>query len=172
MKRLLHDRIREQHRLLGRLLSVSMYNSARRLGPHLCNRHALEMLLLDEIDAMRFCKFLYVLDLQGRQISSNATRRGLDPTRFGRDRSQREYLQGLSDRINFRLSSPYISANCTRPSITAIQVIRDRSGARRGILGADYDLHELPHSEDLYREPPDHPAGRPGDSLWAVQPAP
>lgn len=152
MKLLLHDSIREQHRILGNMLAISMHNSARRLGPHLGNRHALEMLLLDEISAMRFCKFLYIVDLQGRQISANASRDGLDTTQFGRDRSQREYLKGIPDTVNFRLSNAYISANRKRPSITAIQVIRDRSGARRGFLGADYDLRELPHSEDLYRE--------------------
>lgn len=46
MKLLLHDSTREQPRLRGNLLAISMHNSARRLGPHLENRHTLEMLLL------------------------------------------------------------------------------------------------------------------------------
>ena len=152
MKLLLHDSIREQHRMLGSLLAISMHDTARRLGPHLKSRHTLEMLLLDEISAMRYCKFLYVMDLQGRQITANATSHGLDTKHLGRDRSRREYMQGLSGAINFRLSNAYISTNCKRPSITAIQVIRDRDGARSGFLGADYDLRELPHTGDLYQE--------------------
>lgn len=152
MKLLLHDSIREQRRMLAYMLAISMHSSARRISPHLENRHSLEMLLLDEINAMQYCKFLYVMDLRGRQITANATRQGLDTTQFGRDRSQREYMQGLSGAINFRLSNAYISLNCKRPSMTAIQVIRDRSGTRRGFLGADYDLRELPHTADLYPE--------------------
>ena len=152
MKLLLHDSIRQQRRILGNLLAISMHNSARRLGQHLDNRHSLEILLLDVIGAMQNCKFLYIMDLQGRQITSNATHQGLDTSQFDRDRSQHEYMQGLSETINFRLSNAYISANCKRPSITAIQVIRDRNGVRSGFLGADYDLRELPHTDDLYRE--------------------
>ena len=60
-----------------------------------------------------------------------------------------ETIIGFSD---FRLSEAYIRKNNKRPSITAIQVIRDRSMQRVGYLGADFDLRELPHTGAVYRE--------------------
>ncbi|MDH3355251.1 MAG: PDC sensor domain-containing protein, partial [Chromatiales bacterium] len=71
------------------------------------------------------------------------------------NRMSRPYMQGIVDVTDFKLSDAYISRNKKRPSITAIQVIRDQDGSRIGFLGADYDLRELPHTEQMYHESDD-----------------
>jgi hypothetical protein len=62
-----------------------------------------------------------------------------------------QHMQDAS--IDFNLSEAYISRNKKRPSVTAVQTIRDEHGRRVGFLGVDYDLRELPHSEVIYEEP-------------------
>jgi hypothetical protein len=115
----------------------------------------LEALLQEELPNIEYCKHLYVLDANGVQITANVTRDGLDNNHFGRERSDRPYMQHIVGITDFKLSEAYISRNNKRPSLTAIQVIRnaDGEGERIGFLGADYDLRELPGSEGLYKEP-------------------
>ncbi len=148
----LQESIDRQREMLTDLLTISMYKSARRLAPLMSNRYALEMLLVDEVRSMRFCKYLYVLDAGGTQVTSNVTREGVDRSQFARNRSYRNYMQDIVGTTDFRLSRAYISKNTNRPSMTAIQVIRDNSGKRVGFLGADYDLRELPLTQRPYSE--------------------
>jgi len=54
---------------------------------------------------------------------------------------------------DFELSKAYITKNTKRPSITGIQLIRDKQGNRLGFLGVDYDLRELPRDDTMYEEP-------------------
>ena len=61
-------------------------------------------------------------------------------------------MRGVFDQ-DFTLSDAYISRNKKRPSLTAIQTIRDQKNNRIGFLGVDYDLRELPRTGALYEEP-------------------
>jgi hypothetical protein len=146
------EAISRQREMLTDLLTVPMYRMARRMGPLIELRNALEFLLIDEIEQLPYCMSLYVLDENGHQITANVGRDGVDRSQYARNRAACEYMQDIIGVSDFRLSAAYISSNLKRPSITAIQVIRDRNMQRVGFLGADFDLRELPHTGSVYRD--------------------
>jgi hypothetical protein len=152
MLELLKERIAAQRQMLQELLIASMRNTGERMSQIMDNRDALEMLLLDEIGNMMYCKHLYVLDANAVQITANITREGRDKSRFNSDRSDRIYMQNITGRREFRLSDAYISKNKKRPSLTAVHVIKDSEGNRLGYLGADYDIRELPQTGVMYKQ--------------------
>ncbi|MBK1700519.1 PDC sensor domain-containing protein [Thiococcus pfennigii] len=119
------------------------------------DRRALESLLVAALPSLPSCKYLYVLDAEARQITSNVSAQGLLPEHFGRDRSARPYLADALGGARFALSPAYISRNARRPSLTAVQRIGDDDAAARplGFLGADFDLRDLPLTRPLYEQP-------------------
>jgi hypothetical protein len=149
----LKQTIRQQREFLTQLLSRALLKLAKRCPPLMRQRAALEALLQAELPNIAYCKHLYLLDAEGRQVTANITREGLDQAHFGRNRMDRPYMQRIIGHTDFKLSDAYISRNKKRPSMTAIQVIRDSDGERIGFLGADYDLRELPGSAGIYQEP-------------------
>jgi hypothetical protein len=149
----LQENIRRQREALTALLAEKMHDLALRCARVMDDRAALEALLGEALSELAYCKHLYVMDAEGVQITDNITRGGPDPDHRGRDRADRPYMQGIVGSTDFKLSEAYISRNKKRPSLTAVQVIRDREGRRIGFLGADYDLRELPHTGGLYQEP-------------------
>lgn len=151
MLALLKERIDAQRLLLQELLSASMKKTSDRISVLMANRDALEVLLQDELTNMMYCKHLYVLDANAVQLTANITRNGKDSDHLERDRSDRGYMQGIVGVTEFRLSDAYISKNKKRPSLTAVQVIRNGDGDLLGFLGADYDVRELPHTELMYK---------------------
>jgi hypothetical protein len=44
------------------------------------------------MEELPYCKYLYALDANARQITANVARSGLMPEQFGRDRRERPYL--------------------------------------------------------------------------------
>ncbi|MFA7095562.1 MAG: PDC sensor domain-containing protein [Gammaproteobacteria bacterium] len=149
----LQESIRRQREALTALLGEPMHDLAARCAAVIGERRALETLLISARTQLPYCKHLYVLDADGRQITDNITRDGHDAAHFGRDRSSRPYMQGIVGSTDFKLSDAYISRNKKRPSLTAIQVIRGTGGNRIGFLGADFDLRELPLTGAVYQEP-------------------
>lgn len=154
MPHTLQKSIEQQRARLIDLLGQALKQYALTVQPLLHDRAWLDeqlRLIFKQID---HCKYVYVLDTQGVQLSSTVNRYGLEFADYQRDRSIRPYLQHIADdTIDFNLSVAYISRNKKRPSLTAIQTIRDQQGQRLGFLGVDYDLRELPHSEMIYEEP-------------------
>jgi hypothetical protein len=100
------------------------------------------------------CTYLYVVGADGVQVCDNVSRDGLMPGHFGRNRSQRPYMQEPIPPWGFLLSDAYISLAAHRPSLTALQVIAIEHRVV-GYLGADFDLRALPVTAGLYREPGD-----------------
>jgi hypothetical protein len=151
MDRELQRQVTQQRSMINETLRPRTAKLAIRCRPLLDDREALERILQEAMPSLPYCKYLYVLDAQGRQITSNITRNGTQPDQYGRDRSGRPYMQGVDDaELDFSLSSAYISRNKRRPSLTAVQIIRSRDGEIAGYLGVDYDLRELPHVERLH----------------------
>ena len=145
--------IDRQRQLLQRWLSSSLNGLAgdcSRLWP---DRDALEARLLEGLLELPYCKYLYVLDLGGRQVTANASRSGLLQAHFGRNRAGRPYLAAAFSGAAFSLSEAYLSRNSRRPSLTAVQAIVDAAGRRQGFLAADFDLRELPVTRSSYRQP-------------------
>jgi len=144
--------VRQRMLLRGRLASPlkRLASACREVWPE---RSGLEQRLVAGLAALPYCKYLYLLDRDARQMTANVSPRGLLPEHFGRDRGQRPYLAEAIAGQPFSLSDAYISRNARRPSLTAIQRIEDESGALLGYLGADFDLRELPLTRELYQQP-------------------
>lgn len=142
----------KQREELTALLGPAMNALATACSDVFADRSAVEELLDGALIGMPHCKHLFALDAEGRQFVDNITREGRDPAHYGRDRSLRPYVQGLAGSTDFKLSEAYISRNRKVPMLTAVQVVRDGAGERIGFIGADYDLRELPATEQLYRD--------------------
>ncbi|NBC12312.1 MAG: hypothetical protein GVY09_03025 [Gammaproteobacteria bacterium] len=116
------------------------------------DRAALESMLERALAELPACKYLYLLDANARQVTSNFSRQGPMPEHHDRDRSQRPYMAEALAGAEFSLSPAYLSRNQGRPSLTAIQRITAADGSLLGFLGADFDLRELPLTRELYRQ--------------------
>jgi hypothetical protein len=137
-------------------LACKLREPLARLGeqciPAWGDRDALNRLLLDGLATVPHCSWLYVLGSDGIQICDNVGLVGILPGHYGRDRSQRPYMQEQVPPWGFLLSDAYISLLNQRPSLTALQVVRSEHGTL-GYLGADFDLRDLPVDSELYEEP-------------------
>lgn len=154
MSNTLKHTINAQRASLKDMLGNTLSQFARELPLLMADSDKLDVHLVDMFSKLELCKYVYVLDENAHQISSTVSRYGPDEESRGRDRSERPYLHHMYDEtIDFNLSEAYISRNKKRPSLTAVQTIRNPSGQRLGFLGVDYDLRELPHSEMIYAEP-------------------
>ncbi len=149
----LQQSIARQRDELGILLREPLRQLALRCSQVWGDRARLEAVLVEALNSLSHCKFLYALNTDAVQISANVGRDGLIETDFGRDRSQRPYMREAVPGEDFLLSAAYISMREQRPSLTAIQVVRDAQGVVLGFVGADYDLRDLPLTRELYEEP-------------------
>jgi hypothetical protein len=148
----LKQRIARQRATLYNMLIDPMKRTARRCLKVWDDRAGLDHMLLDSIPKVPYVTYLYALDPNGRQISSNAAASGLMAEDYGRDRSQRPYFLTLSPTRDMTLSEAYISLRAERPSVTAIQRVY-RGQTLIGYIGGDFDLRGLPITKDLYSEP-------------------
>ncbi len=149
----LKDAIRVQREKLTAILAGKLYKLAVKCVPVLADQDQLHALLSAALPGLSYCKHLYVLDSEGVQLTKNIISEGADAAYFGRNRMDRPYMKGIIGTTDFKLSEAYISRNQKRPSLTAIQVMRNEKGERVGFLGADFDLRELPGIHERYREP-------------------
>jgi hypothetical protein len=149
---ILRTTIAEQRRQLEHDLQGPLDRIARRLPASWGSRARVSHTLLEAFPELPHCTYLYALDTNGIQISDNVARSGLLPEHFGRDRSHRPYLKAVVPAEGFLLSEAYISLLGRRPSITALQLIRDPEGHALGFVGADFDLRNLPNTAKLYEE--------------------
>jgi hypothetical protein len=150
---ILQNTIEEVRRRLQQELQAPLDRIAQRLPEVWSSREALSRALQESIRELPQCTFVYALNTGGIQISDNVSHAGLLPEHFGRDRSQRPYLKEVVPADGFLLSEAYISLLGRRPSLTALQLIRDADGTVLGFLGADFDLRNLPTTGSLYEEP-------------------
>lgn len=154
MPNTLKHSINAQRTLLNDLLSNALEKTANEISPLLDKQEILDNHLREIFHSLEYCKYIYVVDAHGVQISSTVNRYGADDEAIGRDRSMRPYMQHIHKKnSDFHLSEAYISRNKKRPSITAVQAICNGNNQCIGFLGVDYDLRELPHSKVIYEEP-------------------
>ena len=149
----LQNSIARQRNVLKNWLSSSLTLLAEDCLAVWPDRESLERRLADGLAELPYCKYLYVLDQNARQITANASHTGPMPEHFDRDRSDRPYMRDALAGNLFSLSEAYISRNARRPSLTAVQRIATPSGEFLGYLGADFDLRELPATQALYEQP-------------------
>ncbi len=149
----LQESIARQRELLTGMLSDPLKRAALNCSKVWGQREAIDDALQEVMQTMPYCKFLYALDTNAMQISDNISHEGMITADYGRDRSQRPYMNEVVPSSDFLLSAAYISLRARRPSLTAIQIVRDKQGNALGFIGADFDLRALPLTRDLYEEP-------------------
>ncbi len=149
----LADSIANQRDSLKDMLRDPLARIARECSDAWNDRQKLDAVLTDALASLPMCKYMYALDTNAIQISDNISRDGLIEKDFGRDRSSRPYMNERVPSAGFLLSQAYISLRARRPSLTAIQNVRDASGRVLGFVGADFDLRNLPLTGKLYDEP-------------------
>lgn len=173
----LHGTVAQQRDMLTRILYKPLRALSDRCAKVWGDRAAMEAALEETFPSVPHCKFLYVLDAAGRQITANMSREGLLAEHCGRDRSDRPYVReamferdaltnprgqhyqhwgDLGDEgqaTDFVLCNAYISLRALRPSLTAMQFVRDAHGVVQGFVGADFALRDLPQAHALYEDP-------------------
>lgn len=149
----LQESVSQQREMLITLLVDPMKRAANSCAKAWGDREKLNHALTQILHTMSYCKYLYALDNDAVQISDNVSHEGLETRHFGRDRSERPYVQEMVSGGEFILSTAYISLRAKRPSLTAMQLVRDEDKKVIGYIGADFDLRNLPLTRDLYEEP-------------------
>ena len=152
-KATLQESIARQREALTGLLKEPLHQVAEACSKVWGDRRQLDEALSQLLSVVPNCKYLYALDTNAKQISDNVSHAGLVEKDFGRDRSSRPYISEAVPSTDFILSESYISLRARRPSLTAIQIVRDAVGNALGFIGADFDLRDLPLTRELYEEP-------------------
>lgn len=152
-KKTLQESIAQQREELIAILQDPLRQVAAACSLVWGNRAKLDAVLSDALKNLPHCKFLYALDSDAHQISDNVSHDGLIEKDYGRDRADRPYMRGVIPSADFFLSESYISLAALRPSLTAVQTVRNAAGAVLGFVGADFDLRDLPMTRELYEEP-------------------
>ena len=149
----LQESVARQREALKGMLREDLTLAAEACSQVWGDRQRLNSVLVEALRSMPYCKYLYALDTQAIQVSDNVSHEGLIETDFGRDRSDRPYMSERVPSEGFLLSQAYISLRAKRPSLTAIQIVRNSNGRVLGFVGADFDLRDLPITGELYEEP-------------------
>jgi hypothetical protein len=149
----MQEGIARQREALTELLRDKLAQTAQDCCKAWGDRQALDVLLAKALASLPMCKYMYALDANAIQVSDNISRDGLIEADFGRDRSARPYMREAVSGEGFLLSQAYISLRAKRPSLTALQSVRDSTGHALGFIGADFDLRNLPLTGKLYEEP-------------------
>ncbi|MBI5937772.1 MAG: hypothetical protein HY850_07990 [Betaproteobacteria bacterium] len=148
----LQEQIVRQREALKDMLREPLGQAAQSCGRAWGDRADLDAVLADAFKTLPFGNFMYAMDTNGVQVSSNISREGLIDEDFGRDRSHRPYMKEAVPAEGFLLSEAYISERARRPSLTAIQLVRDAAGRVLGFVGVDFDLRDLPITRELSRQ--------------------
>jgi hypothetical protein len=127
------DIIYQQREKLALLLHEPLARLAEQCAPVWGDREGMNAVLLAGFPAIPHCAFLYGVNADGIQLCDNVGKSGMTPGHFGRDRSQRPYMQEAVPAWGFLLSDAYISLLNQRPSLTALQIVRrdGRMGSSR-----------------------------------------
>ena len=151
MDEILKQAIHHQRVALADMLSTPLAELADQCADVWGSREEMDIVLNDGFRSVPHCLFLYALDPNGIQISDNVSIGGLLPEHYGRDRSSRPYMREVVPPWGFLLSDAYLSLRVNRPSLTALQVVR-RNDKMLGLIGADFDLRDLPATTEHYDE--------------------
>jgi hypothetical protein len=150
----LQEAVIEQREALKVLLHEPLTHAAARCSLVWDDRPALETALIESIGEVPSAKFMYAMATDAIQITRSIGHEGPIDTDLGRNRSQRPYMrERLPAADGFLLSHAYVSLRGSRPSLTAVQLVRGRDWRVLGFIGAHFDLRDLPITRQLYQEP-------------------
>ncbi len=143
--------IARQRDALGIFLQMPLTQLATVCARVWPDRGALEVALRAGLETLPYCDHLFIMNLQGVQITAQIGAGGDDTRYIGLDRSQRPYMKDVLTTSDFVLTEAYISEHKKRPSITAMLKVK-QEGIPAGYLSAHFDLRDLPLTAPLYEE--------------------
>lgn len=139
------ESVSQKKKFLASLLKAPLEQLGQRSHALWGDSEALSRTLQANLCKLPHCQLLYAIDTNGRQLSPNISRHGVDHTWHGQDLSARPYLQGNLPFKGLVLSAAYLSQRTMQPCITAVQAVRD--GERLlGFIAADFHIKDLPAS--------------------------
>ncbi|MCW8964094.1 MAG: hypothetical protein OQL16_09870 [Gammaproteobacteria bacterium] len=147
------DSIFRQREELARMLKEPLILLAKKCVSEWGDRHLLNKVLQQGFSGIPYCCYLYIINVEGVQLSDNIIDSGITPGYYQKNRSERPYMKEAMPAWGFLLSDAYISLDAHRPSITALQIIVSDAGTQLGYLCAEFDLRRLPVTSALYIEP-------------------
>lgn len=105
-----------------------------------------DSLLAKQKKTVPYCHLLYIIDVNGRQVSANISHEGIDKTWQGQDLSQRPFFNTSLPYRGMILSRAYTSDRSLQTSITALHAI-NREEQLLGFLAADFNISDLPDTK-------------------------
>ncbi len=148
------DSIYQQRAELAEVLREPLAELANKCIPFWGDRLCMNQVLREEHHTIPFCNFLYAISTDGTQISDNVGATGIQRGHYGRNRSDRPYMQETVPAWGYLLSDAYISHFSHHPALTALQIVR-KGTETLGFIGANFKLRDLPVTSELYEEPGD-----------------
>lgn len=104
---------------------------------------AADRLLAHRKKTVPYCHLLYIMDVNGRQVSSNVSHEGRDSAWRGQDLSRRPFFNTSLPYRGMILSQAYLSDRSLQSCITAIHAI-SLGDRLLGFLAADFNITDLP----------------------------
>jgi hypothetical protein len=138
------ETVSHKKKFLSSLLKAPLEQLAGHCASQWSNAETLTQALQNHLCKLPHCQLLYAIDTEGRQLSANITRNGIDNTWRGQDLSARPFLQGILPFKGMILSAAYLSQRSMQPCITAIQAVRVED-LLLGFVAADFHLKDLPN---------------------------
>lgn len=139
------ESISQKKKFLSSLIKAPLRSLESQSRAHWRNADALTTILQNDLCKLPHCQLLYAIGTDGKQISSNVTRNGLDNSWRGQDLSQRPYLNDNLPYKGLVLSAVYLSQRSMQPCITAIQAVVDNEQLL-GFIAADFHIKDLPEA--------------------------
>ena len=139
------ESISQKKKFLSSLIKVSLRSLENQTRECWQDADALTAILQNDLCKLPHCQLLYAIGTDGKQISSNVTRNGLDNSWRGQDLTQRPYLSGNLPYKGMVLSAVYLSQRSMQPCITAIQAVLDKEQLL-GFIAADFHIKDIPEA--------------------------
>ena len=144
METLLKKRIEERKVELSKQLLDKLQKVAEQCSLVWSQDSYLDNVLLASLRTIPKCKLVYAVECHGVQVSANITPTGkIDHFAKGQNLSSRPYMINMKPRQPFLLSPVYISQVDSKPSITAMHQVFDKSGSKLGCIAVDFDIDDL-----------------------------
>jgi len=138
------DSVSHKKKFLSSLLKAPLEQLAAQCAIHWENSESLTQSLQTNMCRLPHCQLLYAITGEGRQISANVLRNGVDNSWRGQELGARPYMQGALPFKGMILSAAYLSQRSMQPCITALQAIQ-HDGQLLGFIAADFHIKDLPN---------------------------
>jgi hypothetical protein len=137
------ETVSNKKKFLSSLVKAPLGTAAMACAERWHEQDAVTQYLLESLCRLPHCQLMYVIKTDGRQLTGNVTRNGIDNSWSGQDLSKRPYFTGNLPFRGMILSAAYLSQRSMQPCITAVQAI-NFNGELLGFLAADFHLKDLP----------------------------